>query len=239
MPLVVNNIHAGYSSDINVLKGVSLTVRNGRVTAVLGPNGSGKSTLLKTIYGFIKPISGRITLDDIDITGRNPYEMPRLGVAYVSQEKGIFPKLTVEENLKTGLWIHRRNRTLVNEKLHEIYERFPVLRERRRDKASFLSGGQQRVLQIAKALLMEPRYILLDEPSTGLSPIAVEEIFKILENLKKERKSILLVEQNVRKALTIADDIYIIELGQNKVSGTKEEIEDKLADILGIWGFRK
>ena len=239
MPLVVEKIHAGYSSDINVLRGVSLTVGDGRATVVLGPNGSGKSTLLKTIYGYLKPVSGRILLNNQEITGKKPHEMLKLGIAYISQDKGIFPKLTVEENLKTGLWPYRQNKELIRKKLDEIYERFPILKTRRNEKATFLSGGQQRILQIAKALLTNPDYILMDEPSTGLSPVAVEEIFNIIKELKKERKSILLVEQNVRKALTIADDVYIIELGQNKVNGSKEEIEDKLEDILGIWGFRR
>ncbi|HID04316.1 MAG TPA: ATP-binding cassette domain-containing protein, partial [Aigarchaeota archaeon] len=183
MPLIVDNIQSGYTSDINVLRGVSLKVEDGEVTVVLGPNGSGKSTLLKTIYGYLKPTRGRIMLDDTDITGRKPYEMLKLGIAYVSQEKGIFSKLTVEENLKTGLWIYRRDKNMIHEKLNEIYERFPLLESRRREKATFLSGGQQRMLQIAKALLANPRYILMDEPSTGLSPVAVEEVFKIIKTL--------------------------------------------------------
>jgi len=239
MPLKVENIYSGYLSDINVLRGVSLNIEDKKATVVLGPNGSGKSTLLKTIYGYLKPIRGRITLNGINLVGKKPHEMPKIGIGYVSQERGIFPHLTVEENLKTGLWIMHSDKQLIKDKLDEIYGRFPILYKRRKDKANILSGGQQRILQIAKSIITNPEVLLLDEPSTGLSPLAVEEVFKIIRTLKEEGKTILLVEQNVRKALTIADYVYVIELGQNKVSGTKAEIEKNMDEILGIWGFRK
>lgn len=238
MSLVVRDIYSGYFRDVNVLRGVSLEVCEGSITAVLGPNGSGKSTLLKTIYGYLKPSSGKILLDGHDITGMKTHDLLRMGLAYVAQESGIFPHLTVEENLKTGLWILRKEKHIVRERLEEIYNRFEILSEKRNVKAGFLSGGQQRLLQIAKALLTKPRIILMDEPSSGLSPKVLDEVYGIITKLRDEGKTILLVEQNVRKALEVADAINVIELGQTKFSGTKREFEERLEEIIGIWGFK-
>ncbi len=235
--LRVENLSSGYHRDINVLTGVSIQVEEGKITSVLGPNGSGKSTLLKTIYGYLKPFSGRVIYNGEDITGLPPHRMIRKGIAYISQEHGIFHSLTVEENLKSGLWIFRRNKEKILEILEEIYERFPVLREKKNLKAGFMSGGEQKILQFSIALLTNPTLILIDEPTAGLSPVLSDEVYEILRSIKREGKTILLVEQNLRKAIEVSDYIYVLELGNVKFGASKEEFQKELKQILSMWGF--
>ena len=235
--LRVENLSSGYHRDINVLSDVSLEVKRGKITAVLGPNGSGKSTLLKTIYGYLKPFSGKILYNGEDVTFLPPHEKVRRGIAYISQEHGIFHSLTVEENLKAGLWILRRDKDLVREKLREIYERFPILKEKKDVKAGFLSGGQQKILQFSVALLSNPQLLLVDEPTAGLSPAISEEVYEILKEMKKEGRTILLVEQNLRKAVEVADYAYVLELGKIRYGGGREDFERGLKRILSLWGF--
>ncbi|ADC65331.1 ABC transporter related protein [Ferroglobus placidus DSM 10642] len=235
--LRVENLSSGYHKDINVLNGVSLEVKKGTITSVLGPNGSGKSTLLKTIYGYLKPFSGRVIYNGEDVTNLPPHEKIKKGIAYISQEHGIFHSLTVEENLKAGMWIYRKNKELVKEKLKAVYDRFPILKEKRNVKAGFLSGGQQKLLQFSVALLSNPELILVDEPTAGLSPIASEEVYEILKELKREGKTILLVEQNLRKAIEVSDFAYVLELGKIRYGGDREDFERGLKRILSVWGF--
>jgi branched-chain amino acid transport system ATP-binding protein len=235
--LKVENLSSGYHRDINVLSGVSIEVREKRITSVLGPNGSGKSTLLKTIYGYLKPFEGRVIYNGEDITGIRPHEMIRKGIAYISQEHGIFHSLTVQENLKAGLWIYRREKERFNARLKEIYERFPILREKRNIKAGFMSGGEQKILQFSIALLTDPQLILIDEPTAGLSPVLSDEVYSILRGIKEEGKTILLVEQNLRKALEASDYIYVLELGSVKYGAPKEDFQRGLREILSMWGF--
>ena len=239
MSLKVENITSGYYKDIHVLHNVSLEARPKTVTCVIGPNGSGKSTLLKTIYGFLKPRKGRIIHNDEDITGLDPYAMLHRGIAYIPQERGIFPYLTVAENLKVGGWPLRKDKAKLEAKIQELSEKFPLLREKRRVKAGLLSGGQQKLLEICKALIAEPSMLLVDEPSSGLSPIVSKEIYDILESIAREGRTILLVDQNVRKAITMSHYVYVLELGRNKLQGSREEFELKLKDMVELWGFRK
>ncbi|MEM4163196.1 MAG: ABC transporter ATP-binding protein [Candidatus Caldarchaeum sp.] len=236
--MAVRDLYSGYFRDVNVLRKVSMSVYRSSVTCVVGPNGSGKSTLLKTIFGYLKPFHGRIIHEGVDVTGLKPHDMLRRGVSYVSQNSGVFPHLTVDENLMAGLWLFRRNKNLVRERIRETYSRFPGLEQKKNEKAGNLSGGQQKLLQIAKTLLTNPSLVLMDEPSAGLSPKILEQVFKTIKLLRDEGKTILLVEQNVTKALSVADYVYMIELGQNKFSGTREEFERKLPEILPVWGFR-
>lgn len=235
--LSVKELSSGYHKDINVLTNVSIEVEEGKITSILGPNGSGKSTLLKTIYGYLKPFSGKIFLNGREITGFRPHQMIRKGIAYISQEHGIFRSLTVEENLKSGLWIYRKDRELISEKLKEIYDRFPVLKEKRNMKAGFMSGGEQKILQFSIALLTNPKLILVDEPTAGLSPVLSEEVYEILRSIKEEGKTILLVEQNLRKAIEVSDFIYVLELGNVRYGAPRDDFERGLKEVLSMWGF--
>jgi branched-chain amino acid transport system ATP-binding protein len=235
--LRVEDLSSGYHKDINVLTNVSIEVEEGKITSILGPNGSGKSTLLKTIYGYLKPFSGRVFYNGEDITGLPPHEMVKKGIAYISQEHGIFHSLTVEENLKSGLWIYRKDKEKIAEKLESTYQRFPVLREKRNMKAGFMSGGQQKILQFSIALLTDPKLILVDEPTAGLSPVLSDEVYKILRGIKEEGKTILLVEQNLRKAIEVSDFIYVLELGNVRYGASRDDFERGLKEILSMWGF--
>ena len=233
MALGAEDLTVSYYQDVYVLEDVSLTALEGAITAVIGPNGAGKSTLLKTIYGYLKPRKGRITLDGKDITGKNPFDMLRLGMAFIIQDRGIFPNLTVEENLQLGAWLFRGERERVKEKVEEIYRRYPILKERRKVKAGNLSGGEQRMLELGRALMNEPKICLMDEPSAGLAPKVVDEIYGEIVRLKEEGRTIVLVEQNIRKALSIADQVYILELGRVKFSGPKDALDIRKA--VGSW----
>lgn len=227
MSLVVENVTVGYYQDVFVLHDVSIEAEEGKITSVVGPNGAGKSTLLKTIYGFLKPKNGRVTYNGKEITGLPPFKMLEKGIAYITQDIGILPHMSVEENLQIGAWLFRKDKELVRTKIEEIYKRYPTLRERRSVIAGRMSGGEQRMLEIGKALMNNPTAILFDEPSTGLAPKLVNEIYGEIAKLKYEGRTIILVEQNVRKALSISDYIYVLELGKVKFGGTRGELDIK------------
>jgi branched-chain amino acid transport system ATP-binding protein len=223
--LKVVEVTVGYYQDIYVLQDVSLEAREGNITAIVGPNGSGKSTLLKTIYGFLIPRRGRILLDGKEITGLRPFQMLSEGIAYIMQEIGVLPHMTVEENLELGAWLFRQEKMRVSRAIEAIYQRYPLLRERRTILAGRMSGGEQRMLEIGKALMSDPELILFDEPSTGLAPKVVREIYAEIVRLKGEGRTIVLVEQNVRNALSIADHVVVLELGQVKFDGKREAVD--------------
>jgi branched-chain amino acid transport system ATP-binding protein len=232
--LEVFDLVSGYG-DVPVLNGVSLSAEPGKVTSVFGPNGAGKSTLLKTIFGVLRPKSGRVLLDGEEVTGSTPEEMLRRGVSYIPQERSIFPDLTVEENLRLTAWIVRRDRTAVSRGLQRVYELFPALKENRDRKAVLLSGGQQRMLEIARFLVLNSRVILLDEPSAGLSPLVYSEVLDVVARLKEAGLTVLLVDQNIRSALRITDQVYILEGGRVTFSGTRSEFHGKMAEIVATW----
>ena len=237
LPIRVEDVYAGYGK-LEILHGVTVEARPGELVAIVGPNGSGKSTLLKTIMGFTSIYRGRIVLGERDITRLPPSAKPYHGVAYVPQVGNVFSTLTVEENLKLsrivfeararrgelGEKARREPRRAFEEKLSEIYERFPILRERRWQKAGTLSGGERQMLAIAKALLTEPRVMLLDEPTAALSPKAAEEVFQLIRSIADSGITVLLVEQNARRALEIADRGYILVQGQVAYEGSSKEI---------------
>jgi len=225
MSLRVENVNVGYYQDIFVLHDVSIEAEEGKITSVVGPNGAGKSTLLKTIYGFLRPKNGRIIYNGEEITGLPPFKMPEKGIAYITQDIGILPHMSVEENLQIGTWLFRKDRERVRTKIEEIYKRYPRLRERKSVIAGRMSGGEQRMLEIGKALMNNPTAVLFDEPSTGLAPKLVNEIYGEITKLKCEGRTIILVEQNVRKALSISDYVYVLELGKVKFGGTKGEMD--------------
>jgi branched-chain amino acid transport system ATP-binding protein len=222
--LEVRDLHAGYGK-LEILKGVSLDVQPGQVVSIIGPNGAGKSTVFKTLFGLLPARQGRVTLDGEDVTNQPPADLLRRGMAYVPQGRNVFPLMTVEENLRLGAYTRPSSAELEAE-IERLYETFPVLRESRRRRAGDLSGGQQQMLEMARALLLKPRLILLDEPTLGLAPLVFKEIFRIVENLRRLGQTILMVEQNAAKALEISDYAYVLELGQNRYEGAGDVIRN-------------
>ena len=209
---------AGYGK-MPILHDVSLIVAPGELVAVIGPNGAGKSTAFKVIVGFLKPTEGRVLFDGDDITGRRPDQVLRRGLAYVPQGRIVFPQMTVLENLEMGGYIER-NPVRIREALERVYALFPILAERRRQKAGTMSGGEQQMVAIGRALMTTPKLVLLDEPSLGLSPKFVSLIFEKLVEMKRSGYTLMLVEQNAAKALSVADRAYVLELGRNRFEGT-------------------
>jgi branched-chain amino acid transport system ATP-binding protein len=222
--LDVQNIHA-YYGDSHILHGVSLAVNEGEVVCLLGRNGAGKTTTILTIMGYLKPRPGRIRFRDRDIAELPPYAVARLGFGFVPQERGIFPSLTVRENLT--VFARARGQGWKNRRwtLERIFELFPHLRAREKNLGFQLSGGEQQMLSIARALMLNPSLLLLDEPSEGLAPMIVQEIIEVLKNLKREGLAILLVEQNLRTALAVADRHHVMNKGEICFTGSSAELE--------------
>jgi len=221
--LAVNNIEVVYHDVILVLKGVSLSVPEGQIVALLGTNGAGKSTTLKSISGLLSAEEGRVRQGTIHYQGRNianadPADIVQAGIAQVLEGRRIFKHLTVEENLRVGSVTRRDGQ--VRQDMELVYQYFPRLYERRRQLAGYCSGGEQQMLAIGRALMARPRVLLLDEPSMGLAPIIVQEIFRILAEINRQGLTIFLVEQNVRQALKIAHRAYVIETGEITLSGS-------------------
>jgi branched-chain amino acid transport system ATP-binding protein len=210
--LSLDAVHTFYAKS-HILHGVSLEVRPGEVVGLLGRNGVGKSTTLKTIMGLVRPSQGRIVFEDRDIAGLAPYRLARMGIGYVPEDRRIFKLLSVLENLRTGLDRPEVSAERREALLQKVYTSFPILRERRNQAGGTLSGGEQQMLAIARAMMLEPRIILLDEPTEGLMPRMVSQIREIIEVLHKEGVAILLVEQNVPMTLAVSDRVYIMEKG--------------------------
>src|SRR5687768_10666181 len=203
---------------MEILHGISLEVRRRELVSLIGPNGAGKSTVFKTIVGFLRPTSGRILFAGQEITGLPPYEVLRLGLAYVPQGRIVFPQMTVLENLEMGAYIER-DPARIAASLDVVYRLFPILAERRKQKAGTMSGGEQQMVAIGRALMTSPKLIMLDEPSLGLSPKFVTLIFEKLVEMKRTGYTLMLVEQNAARALAIADRGYVLELGRNRFEG--------------------
>tara|TARA_Y100000588_G_C14245646_1_gene921294 strand:- start:1694 stop:2407 length:714 start_codon:yes stop_codon:yes gene_type:complete len=233
--LSAQNIVAGYVDEINILQDVSVEVQKQQITSVIGPNGSGKSTLMRVICGFLKPKSGQVLWDDNDLTGRPSHTMAGLGICYLPQERTVYPHLSVEQNIHLGSWTFRRDKARIRSELERVYDLFPLMRERRKSKAGDLSGGMQKILEVARGMMIRPEILICDEPTVGLAPIIAREVYDTIERLKADGLTILLVDQNVREAIRIADHIYVLEVGQNKVSGTRSEFETNLHDMIKDW----
>jgi len=222
--LEVRDIRAGYGK-LDILHGVSLDVSRGELVCIIGPNGSGKSTTLKTITGFLHPTSGHILFDGKEILGLTCDQILKLGLAYVPQGRIVFPQMTVMENLELGAYIETSS-TKVREALDRVWALLPILAERRHQKAGTMSGGEQQMLAIGRTLMTRPRMILLDEPSLGLSPKYVTLIYAKLREMKQQGYTMLVVEQNAVKALSVADRGYVLELGRNRFTGAGQELLD-------------
>jgi ABC-type branched-subunit amino acid transport system ATPase component len=220
--LSAEQLTVGYGK-MPILHGVSLEVRRGEMVSVIGPNGAGKSTSFKTIVGFLRPTSGRVLFDGRDITGLRPDQVVRVGLGYVPQGRIVFPQMTVLENLEMGAYIEHDARRR-QEALERVYALFPVLSERRRQRAGTMSGGEQQMVAIGRALMTTPKLVLLDEPSLGLSPKFVSIIFDRLSDMKRAGYTLMVVEQNAARALAVADRGYVLELGRNRFEGTGQSL---------------
>jgi ABC-type branched-subunit amino acid transport system ATPase component len=217
--LRMENVVSGYGS-MEVLHSLSLEVEEGKIVTLLGPNGSGKTTVLRTIFGVLGPKKGKVYYDGQDITGTPPEKVARLGISYVPQEENIFAALTVQENLEMGAFTREDD---YRARMEEVFEFFPDLTGRRNSRAGDLSGGMRQMLAIGRALMLNPQMLLLDEPSTGLAPFLVEQIFERIQTLNKQGVTVFVVEQNAQ-ALNCADRAYILEGGEKRAEGTAQEL---------------
>jgi branched-chain amino acid transport system ATP-binding protein len=214
--LTVKGVVAGYGAADEILKGVDFAIRPGEIACIIGPNGAGKSTLLKVISGLLRPKSGSVMIDGQEITGRLPRDIARAGLAYVPQEQNIFPTMSVRENLEMGGYVEP---AAVPARIEQAFARFPVLAAKRRHAARTLSGGERQMLAMAMALMVEPKILLLDEPSAGLSPLAAEKLFDAIVEINRAGLSIGMVEQNANEALAISRSGYILVDGKNSRTG--------------------
>ncbi|MFF6881154.1 MULTISPECIES: ATP-binding cassette domain-containing protein [unclassified Streptomyces] len=215
--LAADEIVAGYVPGVDVLRGCSVEVRPGEVVGVIGPNGAGKSTLVKAVFGLLRVRGGTVRLRGEDVTGQPAHELVRRGVGYVPQLQNVFPTLTVEENLRMGVYLRPKDHT---RRVAAVEELFPLLADRRKQKAGAMSGGERQMLAMARALMMEPQLLLLDEPSAGLSPLHQDHVFDRCRMINSAGVAVLMVEQNARRCLQLCDRGYVLDQGRNAYSGT-------------------
>jgi neutral amino acid transport system ATP-binding protein len=227
--LAVEDLVAGYVPEVDILNGVEVTVREGEIVTVIGPNGAGKSTLIKAIFGLLPPRRGRVILRGEDLAGLRPHSITRRGMSYVPQLDNVFQSLTVEENLEMGAIDQSRKQ----EEIQRVYELFPRLEERRSQVAGTMSGGERQMAAMGRALMPDPEVLLLDEPSAGLAPAFVEAIFKKIEEINGAGVTVVMVEQNARRALGMSDRGYVLDVGQNRFQGTGQELleDPKVAEL--------
>ena len=218
--LAVTGLRGGYG-DVDILHGVSLAVEPGQIVVIVGPNGAGKSTALKAVFGLVRIRGGSIVFADRDLTGRRPDQIVEAGISFVPQTENVFPTLTVEENLDMGAYLRKDD---IRPQRERVYELFPPLREKRRQAAGTLSGGQRQMVAMGRALMLDPKLLLVDEPTAGLSPLFMNQIFEILVDINKTGVAIMMVEQNAKQALGIADRAYVLAMGENRHEGTGAEL---------------
>lgn len=219
--LVSEGLVAGYTPEVDILRGVNLSVDRGEIVGMIGPNGAGKSTFVKTIFGLVPTRSGTVTFDRTDITNATAHDLVARGIGYVPQRANVFPSLSVEENLRMGLYL-RPNAW--DERFAAVVELFPLVSERADQRAGFLSGGERQMVAICRSLMMSPSLLLLDEPSAGLAPQAQDTVFQRVKTIGESGVSILMVEQNARRCLQIADRAYVLDQGRNAYTGTGNEL---------------
>jgi len=227
--LATEELIAGYVSEVDILNGVSIEVAEGEIVTVIGPNGAGKSTLMKAIFGLLRPRSGLLQFQGQEIIGLKPHECTQLGLSYVPQLDNVFPTLTVEENLEMG----SLDRSRTDEQIEHMYELFPRLGERPTQAAGTMSGGERQMVAMARALMPDPHLLLLDEPSAGLAPAFVDAIFEKISDINRAGVTIVMVEQNARRALAMSDRGYVLDLGKNRFEGPGRELlnDPKVAEL--------
>lgn len=230
--LDLDGVAAGYLPGIDILDQLTLRVEPGTITGVIGPNGAGKSTLLKTIFGFLHPHRGRIVFDGQDIGRRAAHELKRIGISYVPQGTNVFPQLTVQENLELGAWIFRHDHARVTQMIERAYAAFPRLHERRKLRATGLSGGEAKMLSVAKELVTDPKLLLVDEPSAGLAPVISNQLYTRLLEARARGVTILLVDQNIAKCVEVSDYLYLLEMGRVRHEGPREIFRDHLRELI-------
>lgn len=221
--LQVNNIDV-YYDKIHAIKDVSFEVKEGEIVSLIGANGAGKTTILKTVSKLLKPTKGNVLFNGADISAIAPHKMIKLGMAHAPEGRRIFSSMTVQENLEMGAFSRKDNKEEFNEDIEEVFTRFPRLKERRKQHAGTLSGGEQQMLAIGRALMSRPKLLLMDEPSMGLAPILVDEIFNIIERINKSGTTILLVEQNANRALHLSHRAYVLETGKIVMEGNAKQL---------------
>ena len=227
--LECNGLAAGYVKGLNILQGVDLVVNESEIVSIIGPNGAGKSTLLKAIMGLIKISGGRFYLNGNEKINLPTHKIAMEGVGYVPQVANVFPSLTIQENLEIGSWTLNKKK----DKISDIFKQFPMLEERKKDKAGNLSGGQRQILALARALVTSPKILLLDEPSAGLSPVAINDVFQTIKEINLSGVAILLVEQNAKRALKFSNRGYVLDQGRNAYHGKGEDLlsDPKIIDL--------
>lgn len=235
--LALKDVSVAYHGDITILDGVNLDVRANSITGIIGPNGAGKSTALKTLYGFLKPRSGEVVLDGRRVNEVPPHARIDLGVTFVPQNRSLFNELSVHDNLLLGCWAFRRDKARVKRAIERALAQFPILAEKRFDLAGSMSGGQQRFLELARALVIEPRIILLDEPTAMIAPRFSKEIYAFIKSLPASGVTVVLVDQNVRQCAAVSDFMYVLELGRNRASGDRSMFEGdgELRTLIAQW----
>ena len=229
--LEIQNLSCAYQKDIEIVSNFRMKAEKGTIVSILGPNGAGKSTILKSIFGILSPAKGTIKINGEDITYTAPEGKKIKGISYIPQNSSIFPNLTVEENIKIGGWSIRNKKSELAERIKAVYNKFPDLAEMKRKEATFLSGGQQKMLAIAKGIVTKTQLLLIDEPSAGLAPKIVKPIYQWLTDFKS-KSTIILVDQNLRGAIEISDYVYIIRLGRNFCEGKGDLIKPKIKEIM-------
>lgn len=237
--LTVRGVVAGYLPGINILNGMAVDVLAGEVRCVLGPNGTGKSTLLKVMFGFLPALAGEIKLGPQSLRGVAAHQMASYGVTYLPQRPSVFPFLSVDANLRLGTWSFRKERHLVAERIERGYAQFPILRERRNQLAGTLSGGQQRQLEIARALLTDPTVMLIDEPTASVEPRVTAQIYELIAGLARSGKAILLVDQNIKGAIGISDHVYVMRTGTLLEEGPRGMFTDDLETLVSRWLYTR
>jgi branched-chain amino acid transport system ATP-binding protein len=233
--LELNDVHSGYGQQL-VLREVSVRCAPGEAIAIIGPNGAGKSTLLKTICGVVRPARGSVTWQGRGIGGQSPHRVVARGISLVQEGRALFWNLTVEENLRLGGdLVYRRDRSRYAKRLHEMYELFPTLRERRTQRAGTLSGGEQQMLAIARVLIREPELLMLDEPSLGLAPIVIERIYQVIASLKQSGMSLIIVEPQPQHVLDVVDRVVVLDRGRVVEDATRSDFAAQAEDLINTY----